>query len=148
MWVPLLNLERSPGIQLLNIAGGGGGGGSWVPLLKLKGVPGPTFKLSGEYRVSGSWFHFYSMPFWHRCFPVNFEKFSRTPFLQSTSGQLLLKFSCKNLFTVWSYDLGIFYASHKGSSKSQCNSNAQCNNIVQYKEGKKCQWSKVKSSTM
>ena len=27
---------------------------------------------------------------WHRCFPVNFAKFSRTPFLQNTSGQLLL----------------------------------------------------------
>ena len=28
---------------------------------------------------------------WHRCFPVNFAKFSRTPFLQNTSGRLLLK---------------------------------------------------------
>ena len=27
---------------------------------------------------------------WHRCFPMNFEKFSRTPFLQNTSGQLPL----------------------------------------------------------
>ena len=27
---------------------------------------------------------------WHRCFPVNFSKFPRTPFLQNTSGQLLL----------------------------------------------------------
>ena len=27
---------------------------------------------------------------WHRCFPVNFEKFERTLFLQSTSGRLLL----------------------------------------------------------
>ena len=26
----------------------------------------------------------------HRCFPVNFAKFSRTPFLQNTSGRLLL----------------------------------------------------------
>ena len=26
---------------------------------------------------------------WHRCFPVNFVKFLRTPFLQNTSGQLL-----------------------------------------------------------
>ena len=29
--------------------------------------------------------------FWHRCFPVNFVKFLRTPFLQNTSGRLLLK---------------------------------------------------------
>ena len=27
---------------------------------------------------------------WHRCFPVNFEKFLRTPFLQNTSGKMLL----------------------------------------------------------
>ena len=28
---------------------------------------------------------------WHRCFPVNFLKFLRTPFLQNTSEWLLLK---------------------------------------------------------
>ena len=28
--------------------------------------------------------------FWHWCFPVNFVKFLRTPFLQNTSGRLLL----------------------------------------------------------
>ena len=27
---------------------------------------------------------------WHRCFPVNFRKFLKTPFLQNTSGRLLL----------------------------------------------------------
>ena len=27
---------------------------------------------------------------WHRCFPVNFAKFIRTPFLQNTTGRLLL----------------------------------------------------------
>ena len=27
---------------------------------------------------------------WHRCFPVNFAKFLRSPFLQNTSGRLLL----------------------------------------------------------
>ena len=27
---------------------------------------------------------------WHRCFPVNFARFLRTPFLQNTSGRLLL----------------------------------------------------------
>ena len=32
---------------------------------------------------------------WHRCFPVNFEKFLRTPFLQSTSGRLLLSHHLK-----------------------------------------------------
>ena len=29
---------------------------------------------------------------WHRCFPVNFAKFLGTPFLQNTSGWLLLEF--------------------------------------------------------
>ena len=28
---------------------------------------------------------------WQRCLPVNFAKFLRTPFLQSTSGRLLLE---------------------------------------------------------
>ena len=28
---------------------------------------------------------------WHRCFPVNFTKFLRTPFLQNTSGRLILQ---------------------------------------------------------
>ena len=30
---------------------------------------------------------------WHRCFPVNFGKFLRIPFLQKTSGQLFLFWS-------------------------------------------------------
>ena len=36
---------------------------------------------------------------WHRCSRVNFAKFSRTPFLQNTSGRLLLYvkyINCKN----------------------------------------------------
>ena len=34
---------------------------------------------------------------WHRCFPVNFANFLRTPFLQNTSGWLLLKLNyCLN----------------------------------------------------
>ena len=36
---------------------------------------------------------------WHRCFPVNFVKFPRTPFLQNTSGRLLLFFITYFLFT-------------------------------------------------
>ena len=35
---------------------------------------------------------------WHRCFPVNFTKFLRTPFLQNTSGQPLLLFSHKTAY--------------------------------------------------
>ena len=33
---------------------------------------------------------------WHRCFPMNFLKFLRTPFLQNTSGRLLLYFATKS----------------------------------------------------
>ena len=32
---------------------------------------------------------------WHRCFPVNFAKFPRTPFLQKTSERLLLTLKYK-----------------------------------------------------
>ena len=35
---------------------------------------------------------------WHRCFPVNFAKFLRTPFLQKNSGRLREKWSCSELF--------------------------------------------------
>ena len=30
---------------------------------------------------------------WHSCFPVNFAEFLRAPFLQNTSGRLLLRFT-------------------------------------------------------
>ena len=33
---------------------------------------------------------------WHRCFPVNFVRFLRTPFLQNTSGRLLLYMQSKS----------------------------------------------------
>ena len=45
---------------------------------------------------------------WHRCFPVNFAKFLRTPFLQNTSGRLLLimkhsvQFYCSRNLVTWS----------------------------------------------
>ena len=34
---------------------------------------------------------------WRRCFPVNFAKFLRTPFLQNTSGRLLMTCN-KNIY--------------------------------------------------
>ena len=33
---------------------------------------------------------------WHRCFPVNFARFLRTPFLKNSSGQLLLFLNPEN----------------------------------------------------
>ena len=42
-------------------------GGPGVPLLNIRGVPSPTFKLWGGFRVlgirvAGTWSHFYTMP--------------------------------------------------------------------------------------
>ena len=37
---------------------------------------------------------------WHRCFPLNFAKFLRTPFLQSTSGGCFCKFLNKILYNL------------------------------------------------
>ena len=37
---------------------------------------------------------------WHRCFPVNFANFLRTPFLQNTSGRLLQSFMA---FSDWEF---------------------------------------------
>ena len=34
---------------------------------------------------------------WHRCFPVDFAKFLRTPFFKNTSGRLILKFCLTSL---------------------------------------------------
>ena len=36
---------------------------------------------------------------WHRCFPVNFAKFLRTPFLQNTTGRLLIDFTVKPVYS-------------------------------------------------
>ena len=49
--------------------------------------------------------------FWYRCFPVNFAKFIRTPFLQNTSGRLLLNIypiSTLLLTTVRKCQTGVF----------------------------------------
>ena len=43
---------------------------------------------------------------WHRCFPVNFAKFLRTPLLQNTSGRLLLTFLeriFRGISTIWNF---------------------------------------------
>ena len=36
---------------------------------------------------------------WHRCFPVNFGKFLRTPFLQNNFGRIVLNFSLRCWFS-------------------------------------------------
>ena len=40
---------------------------------------------------------------WHRCFPVNFAKLLRTPFSQSTSGVLVLRYFVNKLFLVYQF---------------------------------------------
>ena len=49
---------------------------------------------------------------WHRCFPVNFAKFLRTSFLQSTYGRLLLMFLVSRLATCW--ELGFLFGFYQG----------------------------------
>ena len=41
---------------------------------------------------------------WHRCFPVNFMKFLRTPFLQNTSGWLFLILLLKEFYVILSFN--------------------------------------------
>ena len=48
-------------------------------------------------RVSG--LQLYKKRPWHRCFPVNFAKFLRTPSLQNTCGQLLLNLPLRCWFS-------------------------------------------------
>ena len=58
---------------------------------------------------------------WHRCVPVNFAKILRTPFLQNTSGPLLLT-ACR--FSIWEMIDNLlfttFKATFQGSSFSKC----------------------------
>ena len=53
----------------------------------IKGVLRNFAKFKGKYLCQSLFF--IKRP-WHSCFPVNFEKFLRTPLLQNTSGRLLL----------------------------------------------------------
>ena len=50
---------------------------------------------------------------WHRCFPVNFVTFLRTPFLQNTSGRLLLEIIEKGSNNKGRYNLFIFQKMEK-----------------------------------
>ena len=50
---------------------------------------------------------------WQRCFPVNYRKFLRAPFIQNTSGRLLLKVSSTpfnflfRILVLWAFSLKI-----------------------------------------
>ena len=47
-------------------------------------------KIHRKVHVPESFSTLLKMRLWRRCFPMNFAKFQRTPFLQNTSGRLLL----------------------------------------------------------
>ena len=64
-----------------------------------KGVPRNFTKFTGKHLCQSLFFNkvaglspatLLEKRLWHRCFPVNFAKSLRTPFLQNTSGRLLL----------------------------------------------------------
>ena len=65
-----------------------------------KGVPGNFAKFIGKHLCQSLFFNkvaglrpatVLKKRLWHRRFPVNFAKFIKTPFLQNTSGRLLLQ---------------------------------------------------------
>ena len=56
---------------------------------------------------------------WQRCFPVNFSKFLRTPFIQSTSGRQLLKFWDLWLFLQKNYIKNVWQGRKYASSVRQ-----------------------------
>ena len=52
---------------------------------------------------------------WHRCFPANFPKFLRTPFLQNISGRLLLDlFICRTYFLIMRF-MHVFFGKYSPS---------------------------------
>ena len=68
-------------------------------VLNKKGVARNFTKFTGKHLCQSIFFNkvanlrpatLLNMRLWHKCFPVNFMKFIRTPFLQNTSGRLLL----------------------------------------------------------
>ena len=56
--------------------------------------------------------------FWHRCFPVNFAKFLRIPFLQNTSARLLLYWT--QLFCLFSDQIMLLFSTLCRSSYWRC----------------------------
>ena len=76
--------------------------GSWSshPRYSIrKGVLRNFAKLTGKHLSQSLFLIKLKKRLFHRCFPVSFAKFLRTPFLQNTSGQLLLRQRNKNLIT-------------------------------------------------
>ena len=71
-----------------------------VVLYNQKAVIRNFTKFTGKHLFQGIFFNKVAGPrpatlfkkrLWYRCFPVNFVKFPRTPYLQNASGRLLLE---------------------------------------------------------
>ena len=85
---------------------------------------------------------------WHRCFPVNFAKFLRAPFLQNTSGRLLLcfmAFSDEEFLTqhlenicYWKIDCGKHYRLSKYFIEFPRTSSGTAKAIATFKETTNC----------
>ena len=77
---------------------------------------------------------------WRRCFPVNFVKFLRTPFLQNTSGRLLLhvvihvvkKLSCQIVYSIKFQEHLKLHGLLSSSEKKQMEQKAYCKMIKKY----------------
>ena len=67
-------------------------------------------KFTGKHQCQGLFFNrpatLLKRRLWHRCFSVNFANFSRTPFLQDTSGwRFLTKISMRNFWEAPIYEV-------------------------------------------
>ena len=123
--------------------------GNFVKLFQLK----REFQLLSESATRGAlWKKALGLQLWqrlwHRCFPVNFEKFLKTPFLQNTSGRLLLWFMAfsdwefllqrfKNI-CYWKIDCGKHYRLSKYFIKFSRTSSGTAKAIASFKETANC----------
>ena len=58
---------------------------------------------------------------WHRCFPLNFAKFLRTPLLENTSGRLLLTFLeriFRGISCIWTFLVSQQFVKPAGLSRN------------------------------
>ena len=79
------------------------------------------------------WKKFIKKRLWHRCFPVNFAKILRAPFLQNTSGRLLLHFESCFVWKFKCFDSG--NGNNEWSSNSYVIKNVCKFNVPSIKRG-------------
>ena len=90
-----------------------------VVLKKFAKVTGKHMYQSVYFnKVAGSACNLIKKRFWQRCFPVNFAKFLRIPFLQNTSARLLLYWT--QLFCLFSDQIMLLFSTLCRSSYWRC----------------------------